>query len=322
MKKLLFLTLLFILIPVSAKAQTVTETQGSAAPLASQVRGLEVGPFLLDLEVPKGGNISSTVDIANRSSSSLVINITPRDFLPGDEGQPKFVPDVTINDPTFSLASWITVQGETKLTLQPGEVQTVSFILNPPINAEQGTHYGALLFSYTGTSALNNASEVQQTVGTIILVRYGEARENGKVELTPSARVLFNADKISLSNHFINTGNVHVQPKGEVYIKNMWGKIIETPFVNRDAANVLPKTDRTFVNAWYPSSFAFGRYTVETVLHFGHGRLEARDKHAIWVLPWYLLIPFVLVIMIIFWFLFHGRHWHKRRVIQRHVERN
>jgi hypothetical protein len=184
---------------------------------------------------------------------------------------------------------------------------------------EQGTHYGALLFSYAGTSSLNNASEVQQTVGTIILVRYGESRENGVVDLVPSAKVLFDANKVTFENKFTNTGNVHVQPKGEVFVKNMWGKVIETPFINRDAANVLPKTDRTFVNAWYPSSFAFGRYTVETVVHYGRGRLEARDKHIIWMLPWYLLIPFIVLILILLWFIFHGRHWHKRRVIDRHI---
>lgn len=331
-KKLFLVLILFLTAPTVVAAQIVppNENQPAAtqaidsASLSSagipQVRGLGVSPFLLDLDIPKGGTISSTIDIANRSEVPLVITVTPRDFLPGNEGQPEFVPDVTINDPTFSLASWIKLKISTQFTIEPGAVVTVPFTLNPPIDAEQGTHYGALLFSYVGTNAIGNASEVQQSVGTIILVRYGEARENGVVDLIPSAHVLWNADKVTFINKFTNTGNVHVQPKGEVYIKNMWGQIIETPFVNRDAANVLPKTDRSFVNSWYPSSFAFGRYTVETVLQFGRGRLEARDKHIILVLPWYFLIALGVVLAVILWFIFHGRHWHKRRVIKRHLE--
>lgn len=285
------------------------------------LRGLEVSPFLLDLDVPKGGNLRSQVDIVNRSTATIVITVTPRDFLPGLEGQPKFIPDPVINDPTFSLASWVELQGPTQFTIQPGELKNILFNLKPPSNAEQGTHYGALLFSYASPGTGSNMTETQQSVGTIILVRYGEARENGTIELTPSHHFIFNPTRVTFLNLFKNTGNVHVQPKGEVYIKNMWGEIVDTPFINRDAANVLPKTDRSFVQTWYPSSLAFGRYTVESVVSYGRGRLEARDKHHIWVLPWYLLLILGIIITIILWFIFHGRHWHKRRVIRKHLEK-
>lgn len=310
---------LFMFFPVVVTAQTNIAPLQS--PLSQLVRGLEVSPFLLDLDVPKGGSVSTEVTLTNRSSTALIITVTPRDFLPGVDGQPRFVPDTTINDPTFSLASWVTLKGNSQFTIQPEQSVSVLFSLNPPNNAEQGTHYGALLFSYVGQSATGSASEVQQSVGTIVLVRYGEAREGGEVELKPSHRFLFNTDKVTFENKFINTGNVHVQPKGEVYVKNLWGRIIETPFVNRDAANILPKTDRTFINTWYPSTFAFGRYTTETVLSFGRGRLEARDKVIIWVLPWYILLFTGIVIAIILWFIFHGRHWHRRRVVRKHLER-
>lgn len=331
MKKFLFSAILFsVFLPSVVVAQNVpVDPNGQNAPVLTEaipnnpeIRGLEVGPFLLDLDVAKGGSVDSEVVLTNRSSAPLVIIVTPRDFLPGVEGQPRFVPDVTINDPTFSLAQWVKLKTENQFTILPEQSKTVQFSLNPPTNAEQGTHYGALLFSYIGQNATGNASEVQQSIGTIILVRYGEARENGIVELKPSHRFLWNADKVTFTNKFVNTGNVHVQPKGEVYIKNMWGKIIETPFINRDAANVLPKTDRSFINTWYPSTFAFGRYTTETVLSYGRGRLEARDKVIIWVLPWYLLLVIVIVVIIILWFIFHGRHWHKRRIIKRHLEKN
>lgn len=310
MRKYLLAFLLLLVLPYPAAAQT------AGSNLAA--RGLEITPFLLDLEVAKGGSIDSEITLTNRNTAPLIITVTPRDFLPGAEGQPQFVPDTTINDPTFSLAAWIEVKSATQFTIPPGETITVPLSLSPPTNAEQGTHYGALLFSYVGQSATGSASEVQQSVGTIILVRYGEARENGKVELRPSHRFVWSADKVTFENHFQNIGNVHVQPKGEIYIKNMWGKIIETPFVNRDAANILPKSDRTFINSWYPSTFAFGRYTTESVLTYGRGRLEARDKVIIWVLPWYMLLAVGIVIVIILWFIFHGRHWHRRRIIKRH----
>lgn len=314
MKKVFLVAILFFLVPTSVVAQQ----SGSPTTL---VRGLEITPFLLDLEVEKGGEISSQIDLTNRSLSPLIITVTPRDFLPGLEGQPEFVPDTQINDPTFSLAAWVSLQVPTQFTLSPNETFSVPFTLRPPANAEDGTHYGALLFSYVGSSAVGSASEIQQSVGTIILVRYGVGRENGTTTLTPSSKLMFNANKVTFENKFINTGNVHVKPKGEVYVTNIFGKVVSTPFINRDAANVLPKTDRTFVNTWYPSSFSFGRYTAESVLTYGRGRLEAKDKVVIWVLPFYFLIAIAIVIGTLLWFIFHGRHWHKRRVIDRHYKK-
>lgn len=311
MKKIIiYICLLVVLIPVTASAQQ-----------QDQVRGLEIAPFLLDLEVEKGKEITSQIDVVNRSTAPLIVTVTPRDFLPGYEGQPEFVPDIEINDPTFSLAAWVALGIDSQFTLQPGELASVPFTLRPPQNAEDGTHYGALLFSYVASSATGSASEIQQSVGSILLVRYGVGRELGNTVLTANKHVVWSEDKINLYNTFTNTGNVHVQPKGEVYIRNIFGQVVSTPFVNRDAVNVLPKTEREFLSTWIPSSFAFGRYTAESVLVYGRGRLEAKDIQVIWVLPIYMLVLFSLIIATILWFIFHDRHWHKRRIITKHYQK-
>lgn len=304
------------LIPIAAIAQTESTTA------SLQTRGLEITPFLLDLDVAKGKEISSQIDLTNRSTAPLIITVSPRDFLPGIEGQPEFVPDTEINDPSFSLATWISLDSvPTQFTIQPEEQVTVPFTIRPPANAEDGTHYGALLFSYVGSSATGSASEVQQTVGSILLVRYGVGRELGETTLKTSSSFQLSTDKITFTNTFKNTGNVHVQPKGDVVVRNIFGQTVATPFVNRDAANVLPRTERSFVNSWLPSSFSFGRYTAESVLIYGRGRLEAKDKQVIWVFPIYLLVVLGIIVSIILWFIFHGRHWHRRRIIERHINR-
>ncbi len=300
--------LITALFPLSARAQTVS--------------GLEVSPFLIELDVPKGGTTSSHIDLVNRSTQSLAVSITPRDFLPGEEGQPEFVPDEEFNDRTFSLASWINISGDSKIVLQPGELRTVNFTVNPPVNSEQGTHYGAVLFSFVNESEQSQASEVQQSIGTILLVYYGETRENGVADLKVNKEVFWQADKVTFTNLFQNLGNVHVKPKGEVYIKNIFGQIVGTSFINRDAANVLPRTNRGFVSTWYPSSLSFGRYTAESKITYGPNRLEAHDKVVIWILPWYLDIVVIAALIIILWIIFHGRHLHKRRVVKRHLEKN
>lgn len=333
MKKLLFVLLsLLLIVPIPANAQSTKVEQSSDNAKSTQdsiqaqskqleVKGLEVTPFIFDLDVEKGKEISSKVDLVNHSTSPLIITVSPRDFLPGDDGQPQFIPDPTINDPTFSLAEWVELGTASQFTIQPGQLVSVPFKLHPPQNAEDGTHYGALLFSYVGISATGSASEIQQSVGTIILVRYGVARELGKTTLTADKHLLWGSDQITFQNVFEDTGNVHVQPKGEIYIRNIFGQTVATQFVNRDAANVLPKTKRTFINTWYPSNFAFGRFTAESILNYGRGHLETKSIQVIWILPWYLLLIFISIIFFLTWFWLHGIHLYHRRVVKKHIER-
>lgn len=335
MKKYFIILIVLLSLPVSPMAikgalaqedqliqSSTSSSSGGQNSSTGALRGLEITPFLLDLEVPKGGSIDSEIVVTNRSSTTESVVVESRDFLPGSEGQPEFVPDTDFNDETFSLASWVKIKDPTQFVLQPNESRKVEFSLNPSERAEQGTHYGAILFSYGSGGASGNMSEVQQSLGTIILVKYGVTRENGKVQQVLSDRIVWNPSRVTITSLFENTGNVHVKPKGEVYIKNMWGKVIETPFVNRDAANVLPKTIRGFVSFWYPSNWSFGLYTAETVLIFGNTRLEARDKHYILVVPYYFDILIVIAIILLLWYFLHGRHWHKRRIINKHLNNN
>lgn len=299
----------FVMTPGHINAQNFSE------------QGLEVSPFLIDIEVPKGGEQPSSISLTNKTNSPLQITVTPRDFLPGMEGQPEFVQDIEINDPTFSLASWIQLENDSKFVIEQKQTVTVPFIIQPPENAEDGTHYGALLFSYEASNALTDSKEIQQTVGTIILVKYGVGREAGAVTMTANRKLQFSSDKVSIYNLFQNDGNIHVQPKGDVVVKNVLGQTVASVAVNRDASNVLPNTQRSYASSWIPSSLSFGRYTLESTLIYGRGKLEAKDSVVIWILPFYSLIIIALVLIFISWLLFHGRHIYKRKVIEKHLKK-
>lgn len=311
MKKLAILLFLFAILPQAAAAQLTNNA----------AHGLGISPFLFDLEIPKGGTDSQEVELTNTGNDPITVIAEPRDFLPGKDGQPEFVPDPEINDKTFSLASWIHFEADNRIVIAPNETVKVTFTIAPPASAEEGTHYGAVLFNFFPSGGSGNGTEVTQAVGTIILVRYGQARETGATELHASKNLFFTSDRVVLTNIFSNSGNVHVKPKGEIYIKDWFGRTVATPFVNRDAANVLPKTQRGFVNSWTPSNFAFGKYTLESVLAYGNASLEARDKLIIWILPWYLLLILGTILAFLLWVVFHGRHLYKRRVIKKHLDK-
>lgn len=283
----------------------------------TEFREISISPFLQELEVEKGKTITSEIEVTNTSANNISISVSARDFLPGERGEPEFIPDEEFNDVTFSLASWISFPEGTQVELAVGETKKVPYIVSPPENAEQGSHYGAILFSLSGSSTLSGVG-INQSVGTIIIIGYGEARPEGRLEFSAEPNFVWWNSNIEFTNQFINSGRVHVKPKGEVYVSNIFGKIISTPSINRDAANVLPQSDRTFISEWDPGTFAFGPYTVESVISFGEQKLELRQKETIWILPIYILIVILLIFISVLWFVFHGRHWHRKKVIQKH----
>lgn len=307
MKYFILLASLLWLAPTPAQAQT-------------EFREITISPFLQEHEVAKGGTVLGEVEVTNNGTREIALQISARDFLPGDRGEPQFVPDEEFNDVTFSLAAWVSFPEGTQAVLQPNETKAIKYQLSPPANAEQGSHYGAILFSLSG-SALASGVGINQSLATILIVSYGEARPEGNLEFIAEPALVFWNESVEFTNLFFNTGRVHVKPKGEVYVSNIFGKLIASPPTNKDAANVLPQSDRTFVTEWDPSTFAFGPYTVESVITFGNQKLEVRQEQIVWVLPIYILVPIGLGLLALVWFIIHGRHWHRKKVIARHEAR-
>ena len=306
MKKFLLLVLIFALVvPATANSQGV------------EVREISISPFLEEHEVEKGGTKQSKIELKNNSEKEITVFLSTRDFLPGDRGQPLYIPDDEYNEATFSLAAWISIESGTQVTLAAGEQRTINYSINPPENAEQGSHYGAILFSLTEGPTLSGVG-ITQSVASIIIVRYGEARSEGQLYFSANPTTVWWNSKIEFTNIFDNTGLVHVKPKGEVVIRNIFGRIVATPVVNRDAANVLPQSDRTFISDWFPSRISFGPYFAESNITYGRERLEAKQEVIIWILPGYTLALIGIALIAIIWFIFHGRHWHRKKVIDRH----
>lgn len=305
MKYLLLIASLLWLAPNIVSAQT-------------EFREITISPFLQEYDVAKGGTVSGEVDVTNNGNSEVRLQVSARDFLPGEEGEPQFVPDEEFNDVTFSLAAWLSFPEGTEITLKPKETRAVKYLLNPPVNAEQGSHYGAILFSLSGGSLASGVG-INQSLGTILIVSYGEARPEGNLDFSAEPKYIWWNESVEFTNTFTNTGRVHVKPKGEVYITDIFGRMIASPPTNRDAANVLPQSDRTFISSWDPSTFAFGPYKVESVITFGNQKLEVRSQQTVWVLPIYILVVIGLILVLLIWFVFHGRHWHRRKVIEKHL---
>lgn len=271
--KIFLFSLILLLAAPAVKAQGNSQT-------------LSVSPFLIELEnLEPGQSTPYSIDVTNGSANLLKLTVVLRDFTAGPEGRPIFASESSAAGKSFSLSSWITLQGPKSIKVPAFDKVRVNFIITPPSDIEPGTHYGAVLFSYADDSAQQSSAKIENQIGTLIFAKSGKAQPSGRISSFQAAKkILFESSPIKFNLQFDNSGNVHLKPKGEIEIKNWFGDTVATIPLNRDASIVLPQSSREFSNT-FDSRLPLGKYTATVKLYYGDNRLEANSQVTFWVIP-------------------------------------
>jgi len=279
-------------------------------------QGLTISPFLLERKMEKGQSTDEIIDITNTSGNSLPVNITINDFLPvGEDGQQVFL-DPGKGDPHYSLSSWINVTSSPKPVLSPHEKTSIHFTITAPQDAEDGGHYGAILFSFQPGQLSGTAVAVQQKLGAIILVKLGKANEAGQITEFSAEHSFYNYPPVNFVTRFKNLGNVHVAPRGGITITNMFGRKVATVNVNENANNVLANSERQFKSMW-ADSFGFGPYTASLKLVYGDSGQVETASTTFWVIPWKLTLGVALALFIFIMFFLGGIRRYNRWLLNK-----
>lgn len=302
-----FLLLAVILISVLNSRTVFAQTN---------TQGLIISPFLLERQMEKGQTTDEIIDITNTSNRALPVDISVNDFFPqGLNGEPVFK-NAGEGDSRFSLSSWITIKSNPKPLLNPGERTSINFSITPPLNAEDGGHYGAILFTFQNSRPEGSAVAVAQKLGAIILVKLGKAVESGEVASFKTTKSFYEYPPVDFLTIFHNTGNVHLKPRGGIVITNWFGRKADTISVNPNANNVLPQSSRQFISQW-KTGFAFGHYTAEAQLVYDQTGTVVTAKTSFWVIPWKITLSVALGLFLLLFLLVWGIRLYNRWLINK-----
>lgn len=267
---------------------------GVRAQQATQVT-ISVSPTVFELSANPGDSISNSFRIINGTDQELTLQATPKNFTAsGEEG----AVDLTEDETSFSLASWISV--EPRQTVIPARgSQTFDFTIDVPANAEPGGHFGSVIVNTQPIAIDASGAAVSQEAGPLILVSVaGDIKKGGQIAEFKAQKGFWETGPIVLETRVENQGNVHFKPSGTITIKNMFGQQVTT--IDLEERNVLPGTIRKLVNEWNPG-FAAGKYTADLTVVFEDGQNVATASTSFIVFPWKVIIPAILgVILLIF----------------------
>lgn len=296
---------------------------------------LVTSPLPINLVTTPGSTVSAQIKVKNGGTETDTFELGLMKFSAyGDDGQPRLI-DRDVGDDYFD---WVTFS-EKEFELNPNEWKTITVYFNVPETAAFGYYY-AVTFSKKNEIIPEGprSTKVTGSVASLILleVRVPNAIREIEVLEFSSPKLIYEFLPTKFNITLKNKGNVHVAPRGNIFIEGMGKKDLVLLNINDLKGNILPNSKRVFETEWtegFPvyvdkvidktiitdrsgksekklnwdfsqiSKFRFGKFTAHMLLVYDDGNrdipVEAELKF--WIIPWRILmgVTFVIGLMLL-----------------------
>lgn len=256
---------------------------------------ITIGPAKLEYKVNPGDTINGEIFLMNETSDKQIFYPSFEKFTEVN-GEKKF-----LAGEKSELTEWFIFPKE--IVLEAGEKKNIPFKIEVPLNAPPGGHFAVI---WWGNKSLNsetgdNVSIVTRAGILVYLQVSGEINESGKLLNFNLAnnKFLFWSLPINFLVSFRNEGNTYLKPKGDITIKNIFGKNKAIFGVNEADRILLPGTEDSLriTNKFEKLPLVFGPYKAILTLNWGDKPESIQKSIWFFVLP--LKETFIGVIIII-----------------------
>ena len=288
---------------------------------------LSITPPLIKNNVNPGQIWQSTVKLVNNNPKEIDVYVQVADFKSGQEvGTVKFIQSADESEEISKhlLSQWITIEAES-MTIPAFQSKEIPFRINVPLDAEPGGHYAAILAGTKPPEEKIRGSTIKISLllASLILLNVGgEVIEKGQIREFSVDKRIYSEPKVDFTVRFANTGNIHIQPQGEIKIYDFWGKDKGIITINHgtEFGNVLPQSIRKWNFCWEgeKSVLEMGRYKAMLVLSYGEEARETVDQTIyFWVVNFKLLLAVIsTALLLILIIIFSVRTYIRRAIIK------
>ncbi len=269
-----------------------------------QVGDFVVGPGRAEVFIKPGETVVQEITVTNRISSDRTFKLEVEDITGSKDGS-SAVSLMGDDRGPYSIRDYISFP-EDEFTLDLGERARIPVIITVPADAEPGGYYGSVLVSTVQNSQSEAGagaprSPVIARVGSLVFLRVaGEVTEEGQLIdfSTINQKKVYESGPVEFAILSENTGSVHLNPYGEISVRNMFGE--EVGFVELEPWFVLPSSLRSREVTW-DREFLLGRYNATARINRGYNDVVDEISYSFWVLPWRIVGGlFVILFVIIF----------------------
>jgi hypothetical protein len=239
--------------------------------------------------------VYTEVSVTNRISSDREFFLQVEDIEGAQDGSSMITLPQGSKSPR-GLVDFISFP-ETALELDLGERARIPVAINVPPDASPGGYFGAVLVSTVRKSdaegdLIPRSPIIARVASLIFLTVEGEVVESGETLSFDTINnqsywgLWYEKGPIDFGILYENTGTIHLNPYGEISIKNILGE--EVGYLQLEPWFVLPNALRLREFSW-DREFLFGRYTAEARINRGYNDEIDVLTTSFWVLPWRLV---------------------------------
>ena len=290
-----------VLISENAYAQIDHPYAVDKLPDIGNNRDFVVGPGKIELKINPGENQTYNITVANRMLETKIFRIEVEDFR-GSNNPEQTVVLLGDQRGPYSLKDYISLAAY-EFTLQSGDKATIPVNISIPADEEPGGRYGSVIISTVSSKASTKTSNA----GTAIVTRIGAlffitvpggAEESGILKdfRTKAGKKIFSQNKIPFEILFENTGTIHLNPYGEIRIRNWLGKEVGEILI--DSWFAMPDSLRFREVSW-ERPYLIGIYTAEAFINRGYEDIIDTDNFTFFVIPWKTISIAILAIILL-----------------------
>lgn len=253
-----------------------------------------VGPARTFLEIPAGEERTVELQLTNREGRLATYSLVTEDFDadPEREGTPMFY--ASDMEGLYPARTWIIPEVK-RLELRHAERAFIRVTIKVPADADAGDHQAALVFTRETKTETEGGFQVIPRVAALFIITVpGDIVQEGYITHLQPRHYLNWSFPVTLNLAAKNTGTVHMDPIGNIVIRNIFGITVdEIPvkdwYILRDSAR-----QRDFF--WKPL-FGLGYYRATTDLQVFDRRPLEPVSASFWVIP---LLPVLILLLLIF----------------------
>lgn len=207
---------------------------------------LSVSPIFFEFRAKPGETIKDRIRFRNNTDQAIPIKVELRKVSPGANNTDSTIEDVTT---TEEFVSWITLEKKS-LSAPPREWMDIPFEIKIPESAAFGYYFA---FSLTHDNQATTPGAVisgSVAIPVLLIVEKDGAKIEGKLLEFKSSSYISEFLPINFTTTVENVGNVHIKPRGNIFIRGNGEKDIAILEVNESQGAILPGAKRTFLSSW------------------------------------------------------------------------
>ena len=318
----------FLILTIALLTPSLASAQDGSLPDRQAGLRIVTSPLPISLVAEPGTTITTELKVKNGGTEPETLKI---DILKFNAYEDTGKPALHDLEPTDEFAKWVTFS-EPTFTVLPEEWKTVTATFTVPEEASFGYYYAFVFSRAEDQEAKPGETAVVGGTATLVLL---EARvPNALREITVTE---FSTDKtvyeflpVNFTVSLKNSGNVHVAPRGNIFLSRGSNKDIALLELNSGKGSILPDSTRIFETGWkdgFPvyeetiengqvvldelghqtyhltwdfknaSHLRFGKYTAKMLLVYDDGTRDIPIEGVVsfWVMPWRLIAGAVFI---------------------------